>query len=63
MPQLFPLYPSTSRAQERVIAAGLHAGDVLRRAARTPASVLPRPRSVPASLASALAPVRADSGQ
>ncbi|WP_410595292.1 glycerol-3-phosphate dehydrogenase/oxidase [Amycolatopsis sp. lyj-23] len=56
MPQLFPLYPSTSRVQERVIAAGLHAGDVLRRAARTPSSVLPRPRSIPPALALALAP-------
>ncbi|WP_410636891.1 glycerol-3-phosphate dehydrogenase/oxidase [Amycolatopsis sp. lyj-346] len=56
MPQLFPLYPGTSRGQERVVAAGLHAGDVLRRAARTPSSVLPRPRSIPAAFALALAP-------
>ncbi|MFF1610039.1 glycerol-3-phosphate dehydrogenase/oxidase [Amycolatopsis sp. NPDC058278] len=56
MPQLFPLYPSTSRVQERVVAAGLRAGDVLRRAARTPSSVLPGPRPVPAPLALALAP-------
>ncbi|EOD60820.1 glycerol-3-phosphate dehydrogenase/oxidase [Amycolatopsis vancoresmycina] len=56
MPQLFPLYPSTSRLQQRVVAAGLLAGDALRRAARTPSSVLPRPRSVPAAEALALAP-------
>lgn len=56
MPQLFPLYPSTSRAQQALVAAGLRAGDGLRRAARTPSSVLPRPRSVPAAEALALAP-------
>ncbi|KDN23648.1 glycerol-3-phosphate dehydrogenase/oxidase [Amycolatopsis rifamycinica] len=56
MPQLFPLYPSTSRAQQAVVAAGLRAGDALRRAARTPSSVLPRPRSIPAALALSLAP-------
>ncbi|MBE1500656.1 glycerol-3-phosphate dehydrogenase [Amycolatopsis lexingtonensis] len=56
MPQLFPLYPGTSRAQQALVAAGLRAGDVLRRAARTPSSVLPRPRSVPPAEALALAP-------
>ncbi|MEU0788804.1 glycerol-3-phosphate dehydrogenase/oxidase [Amycolatopsis sp. NPDC005961] len=56
MPQLFPLYPSTSRAQQALVAAGLRAGDGLRRAARTPSSVLPRPRSIPAAEALALAP-------
>ena len=34
MPQLFPLYPSASRAQQALVAAGLRAGDGLRRAAR-----------------------------
>ncbi|MFJ7212078.1 glycerol-3-phosphate dehydrogenase/oxidase [Amycolatopsis sp. NPDC098790] len=56
MPQLFPLYPSTSRAQQALVAAGLRAGDGLRRAARTPSSVLPRPRSIPVAEALALAP-------
>lgn len=56
MPQLFPLYPSTSRVQEAIVSAGLRAGDGLRRAARTPSSVLPRPRSIPAAEALALAP-------
>ena len=56
MPQLFPLYPSTSRAQQALVAACLRAGDALRRAARTPSSVLPRPRSIPAAEALALAP-------
>lgn len=56
MPQLFPLYPSTSRAQQALVAAGLRAGDGLRRAARTPSSVLPRPRTIPVVEALALAP-------
>jgi glycerol-3-phosphate dehydrogenase len=56
LPQLFPLYDSTSRAQQATISAGLRAGDVLRRAARTPAKVLPPPRNVPAAEAIALAP-------
>jgi glycerol-3-phosphate dehydrogenase len=62
MPQLFPLYPGTSRAQQAVIAAGLHAGDALRRVARTPASILPRPRPVPVAEALALSPGLASSG-
>ncbi|QRP46819.1 glycerol-3-phosphate dehydrogenase/oxidase [Amycolatopsis sp. FDAARGOS 1241] len=62
MPQLFPLYPSTSRAQQAVIATGLRAGDALRRAARTPSSVLPGPRQIPPALASALAPGLASAG-
>jgi len=62
MPQLFPLYPSTSKAQQALVATGLRAGDLLRRAARTPSSVLPRPRSVPAAEALALAPGLATHG-
>jgi glycerol-3-phosphate dehydrogenase len=56
MPQLFPLYTSTSRTQQTLIATGLRAGDVLRRAAHTPSSVLPGPRTIPAAEALALAP-------
>jgi glycerol-3-phosphate dehydrogenase len=56
MPQLFPLYTSTSRAQQALITAGLRAGDLLRRAAHTPSSVLPAPRTIPAAEALALAP-------
>jgi glycerol-3-phosphate dehydrogenase len=56
MPQLFPLYTSTSRAQQTLIATGLQAGDLLRRAVHTPSSVLPRPRTIPAAEALALAP-------
>ncbi|MCR6484189.1 glycerol-3-phosphate dehydrogenase/oxidase [Amycolatopsis sp. OK19-0408] len=62
MPQLFPMYPSTSRLQQAIVAAGLRAGDGLRRAARTPSSVLPRPRTIPAAEALALAPGLAPAG-
>ncbi|NIJ10358.1 glycerol-3-phosphate dehydrogenase [Saccharomonospora amisosensis] len=54
--QLFPSYAHSSRAGQAITAAGLHAGDALRRAAGTPASLLPRPRSIPAAQALALAP-------
>ncbi len=56
IPQLFPMYSRTSRGQQAFIMSGLVAGDGLRRAARTPASVLPRPRSIPVAEALALAP-------
>ncbi|QXV61473.1 glycerol-3-phosphate dehydrogenase/oxidase [Amycolatopsis sp. TNS106] len=56
IPQLFPMYRETSRGQQAFIMTGLVAGDGLRRAAGTPASVLPRPRSIPAAEALALAP-------
>jgi glycerol-3-phosphate dehydrogenase len=56
MPQLFPLHTSTSRAQQALVAAGLRAGDLLRRAAHTPSWVLPPPRTIPAAEALALAP-------
>lgn len=53
LPQLVPLYSGTSAA---LTLTGLHAGDVLRRLARTPSSLLPRPRRIPAAEALALAP-------
>ncbi|GAB2745207.1 glycerol-3-phosphate dehydrogenase/oxidase [Amycolatopsis magusensis] len=56
LPQLFPLHTTTSRAQQSVISAGLQAGDVLRRATRTPGRVLPRPRTITRHEALALAP-------
>ncbi|MFB9904528.1 glycerol-3-phosphate dehydrogenase/oxidase [Allokutzneria oryzae] len=62
LPQLIPLHARTrsgggiSRASESVLHAGLLAGDALRRAARTPSSVLPGPRRVPIAEAVALAP-------
>ena len=52
LPQLVPLYDSRGA----VVMAGLRAGDALRRAARTPSAVLPRPRRVPAAEALALVP-------
>ena len=54
--QLLPLLPGTSRAERARVTAGLLAGDALRRAAGTPADVLPRPRTVPPVEALALAP-------
>jgi glycerol-3-phosphate dehydrogenase len=53
LPQLIPLYSDTSGA---LALTGLHAGDLLRRVARTPSSLLPRPRRIPAAEALALAP-------
>ncbi|MEV0679794.1 glycerol-3-phosphate dehydrogenase/oxidase [Actinosynnema sp. NPDC050436] len=53
LPQLVPLH---DRADDRLVRAGLHAGDVLRRLAGTPSRVLPGPRRVPAAEALALAP-------
>ncbi|AHH94006.1 FAD-dependent oxidoreductase [Kutzneria viridogrisea] len=52
LPQLIPVH---GRANT-LVHAGLHAGDLLRRAARTPSSVLPGPRRVSAAEALALAP-------
>jgi glycerol-3-phosphate dehydrogenase len=53
LPQLIPLYGNESAALTR---AGLHAGDVLRRIARTPTDLLPAPRKVPRAEALALVP-------
>jgi glycerol-3-phosphate dehydrogenase len=53
LPQLIPLYDGKSPA---LAFTGLRAGDLLRRAARTPSSLLPRPKKVPAAEALALAP-------
>lgn len=56
LPQLIPLQSQLSRGTAAFLAAGLRAGDVLRRAARTPSSLLPGPRKVSAPEALALAP-------
>jgi glycerol-3-phosphate dehydrogenase len=53
LPQLIPLHDRTSGS---ITMAGLVAGDVLRRTARTPTALLPPPRRVPAAEALALAP-------
>ncbi|WP_086782156.1 glycerol-3-phosphate dehydrogenase/oxidase [Crossiella equi] len=60
LPQLIPLHrpargAGVSRASEALFAAGLRAGDLLRRTAGTPGAVLPPPRHVPAAEALALA--------
>ncbi len=56
LPQLIPLQDQVSAGGARFIMAGLRAGDALRRAARTPSSLLPPPRRVSAPEALALAP-------
>ncbi|GAA4851803.1 glycerol-3-phosphate dehydrogenase/oxidase [Saccharopolyspora rosea] len=56
LPQLIPLHRGVSRRSELVLSAGLHAGDALRRSARTPSDVLPAPRRIPAAEALALVP-------
>jgi glycerol-3-phosphate dehydrogenase len=56
LPQLVPLHSEVSRGKAAFIDAGLRAGDVLRRAARTPSTLLPRPRRVSAPEALALVP-------
>jgi glycerol-3-phosphate dehydrogenase len=61
IPVVIPLLPGLSRSAERQGRIGLHAGDALRRAAGTSASVLPRTRRVSASEAVKLTPaVRRD---
>ena len=62
MPQLVPLLPSVSRRNAALVGAGFLAGDALRAAAHTPASVLPRPRRVPAAEVLRLAPSVATDG-
>ncbi|HET6561834.1 MAG TPA: glycerol-3-phosphate dehydrogenase/oxidase [Marmoricola sp.] len=44
MPMVVPLTPAVSRPQGVLVMQGLRAGDALRAAARTPRSLLPRPR-------------------
>jgi glycerol-3-phosphate dehydrogenase len=56
LPQLFPLHREVSAGIAAFTMTGLVAGDALRRAARTPSSVLPAPRKVSGVEALALAP-------
>ncbi|GAB0103641.1 glycerol-3-phosphate dehydrogenase/oxidase [Nocardia sp. JMUB6875] len=56
LPQVVPLLPSIGTAQKLLVRTGFLAGDVLRRAAGTPASVLPRSRRVAAAEALRFAP-------
>ncbi len=56
IPQLVPLLPDIGAAQRMLVRAGFAAGDVLRRSAGTPASVLPRSRRAAAAETLRLAP-------
>jgi glycerol-3-phosphate dehydrogenase len=56
MPQMVPLLPSMSSASRALVRIGFTAGDGLRRLAGTPASTLPRSRSIDARRAIQLAP-------
>ncbi|HET9140635.1 glycerol-3-phosphate dehydrogenase/oxidase [Actinophytocola sp.] len=56
LPQLLPVHDTLPRHTSELAMAGLRAGDLLRRAARTPSALLPRPRRVSAPEALALAP-------
>jgi glycerol-3-phosphate dehydrogenase len=56
LPQLLPLHDGVPARNAAVARLGLHAGDLLRRAARTPTKILPAPRKVSAAEAVALVP-------
>ncbi|NYE36448.1 glycerol-3-phosphate dehydrogenase [Nocardioides cavernae] len=61
LPMLTPVNDAMTRARTALTWGGLHAGDALRRTARTPARTLPRPRRLNATEALSLAPaLRAD---
>lgn len=56
VPWVVPHYRSGSRRESLLTMGGFVAGDLLRRAARTPGSVLPRPRRLSAAHAKRIAP-------
>jgi glycerol-3-phosphate dehydrogenase len=56
MPQLVPLLPSMGRMERALVRAGFLAGDVLRKTAGTPGSVLPGSQRVSARRAVEMAP-------
>src|SRR5699024_8839358 len=62
LPMIFPLHPGIGRIEAAVTSTGFHAGDVLRRLARTPKDLLPRPRRVSAAAVRRLAPTTAREG-
>src|SRR5699024_11648545 len=62
LPMIFPLHPGIGRIEAAVPSTGLHAGDDLRRLARTPTDLLPRPRRVSAAAARSLTPTTAPAG-
>ena len=59
---VFPLHPGVSRIDATVTNTGFLAGDVLRRLARTPSSLLPHPSRVSAATVKQLAPATATTG-
>ncbi len=61
MPQLVPLLPSMGRMERALVRAGFLAGDVLRKTAGTPSSILPGSQRISAQRVADLAPaVRRD---
>jgi glycerol-3-phosphate dehydrogenase len=56
MPQLVPLLPSMGRMERTLVRAGFLAGDVLRKTAGTPDSILPGSRRISAQRAIDMAP-------
>ncbi|WP_309649247.1 glycerol-3-phosphate dehydrogenase/oxidase [Nocardioides sp.] len=62
MPMLVPLGSSMTRSQAALTRAGLIAGNVLRRAARTDAETLPSPRRLSATEVLAMAPALRSAG-
>lgn len=61
LPRLVPLRPEIPRRDEMSLSSGFRAVDALRRGTRTPGSLVPAPRRVPAAEALALAPnIRGD---
>ena len=56
MPQLVPLLPSMGRMERALVRAGFLAGDVLRKTAGTPGSVLPGSQRISAQRAVEMAP-------
>ncbi|MGH3469413.1 MAG: glycerol-3-phosphate dehydrogenase/oxidase, partial [Thermocrispum sp.] len=56
LPQVVPLLPEVSRKQQLLVQTGFLAGDALRATARTPSSVLPRPRRIGPAETAALVP-------
>ncbi len=62
MPMVMPLTDALSRPHAALAMQGLRAGDALRRAARTPSTLLPRPRRLSAEETRRHAPAAATAG-
>jgi glycerol-3-phosphate dehydrogenase len=62
MPQLVPLLPSMGRAERALVRAGFLAGDVLRKTAGTPGSILPGSQRISAQRTIDMAPAVRRSG-